>query len=174
MDTDVAEQNAKTVVQSRPRALTKQSSSQQAIWWGPPPKGVEKVLSRDVLEPHFGPRYEWASNFALLSEEFLRGVFDAQINRIKQLERREWRRTPYMESISCKIGTTYLMVDKQKVGWTVEAFYPCVPDTHILTIEDLPVLCPTRSWAGWLAAACYPTPHANLVWRSYRWRSEGD
>ena len=80
----------------------------------------------------------------------------------------KWRGSKIVDWHYCKVGDDYLWVQKQDGGWTVELCYPDVdPDARILTIENMPVLCPDAPWAARLAEACYPTPPANLVWHSY-------
>jgi len=170
MNAKLADRKEETFEQIRWGALTSSSPSPpQAIWRGPPPQGVDKVLSRDALEQHFRPLYaKWASNFALLSEEFLGRVFEAEVTRIKQLVRGAWKHNPFADCGSCKVGTDYLWVQKQERGWTIELCYPGAdPDVRILTIENMPVLCPEGIWGARLALACYPTPPANFVWRPF-------
>jgi hypothetical protein len=81
----------------------------------------------------------------------------------------KWEGIKWVESYSCRVGDDYLWVQKQDGGWTIELCYPdnADPDARILTIENMPVLCPDGPSAARLAEACYPKPAANLVWHSY-------
>jgi hypothetical protein len=149
---------------SRPHSLP------QTPWQGPLPQGVKEVLTRDALAQHYRERYsKWASNFALLTDEFLAQVFEDEMSRIKQLVREEWTGFDLCGWHHCKVGEDYLWVQKQDGGWTIELCYPdnADPDARILTIENMPVLCPDALWAARVALACYPNPPANLIWHSY-------
>jgi hypothetical protein len=75
---------------------------------------------------------------------------------------------PFIDLHYCQVGGDYLWVQKQDHGYTVELCYPADdPDARILTIENMPVLCPDAAWAARLAMASYPEPPASLVWHSY-------
>jgi hypothetical protein len=142
----------------------------QHPWQGPPPRGVKKIMTRAALDTHWRESYaKWASNFALLTDEFLAQVFDDEVKRIKQLVRDEWAGFDLCGWHHCKVGDDYLWVQKQDAGWTIELCYPdnADPDARILAIENMPVLCPDAVWAARVALACYPKPPANLVWHSY-------
>jgi hypothetical protein len=59
-------------------------------------------------------------------------------------------------------------LDKEQVaGWSVELRYPCDIDARVLTIANMPILCPDELSAARLALACYPNPVAGLTWHSY-------
>jgi hypothetical protein len=144
-------------------------SPPQPLWQGSPPQGVKAILTRDALAEHYRDWYaNWASNLALLTEDFLARTFDSDLSRIKQLTRGKWMDNPFFECQNCEIGGNYLWVQKQDGGWTVELCHPGTdPDVRILTIGDMPVLCREGVWAARLALACYPNPPANLAWHSY-------
>jgi hypothetical protein len=170
MQSNVADPNETTVrlvrfgpYTSRPHSLP------QPTWQGALPQGVKKILTRDALGAHLRERYaKWASNFALLTDEFLASTFESNLERIRQIPREEWIGFPFVDWHHCKVGEDYLWAQKQRDGWTVELCYPDAdPDARILTIENMPVLCPDAVWAAKFALACYPRPHTNLVWHSY-------
>jgi hypothetical protein len=144
-------------------------SPRQCPWQGPLPHGVKTIMGRDALEEHLRPSYaEWASTFALLTNEFLAHVFEAELTRIKKLARGKWIELPFVDRHFCKVGNNYVWVLMQDSAWTVELCYPGAdPDARILAIENMPVLCPDALWGARLALACYPEPPANLVWHPY-------
>jgi hypothetical protein len=78
-----------------------------------------------------------------------------------------WRRYNAYDLAQCDVGTHSLWIKKQVAGWSVELRYPCDVDARVLTIADIPVLCPDEISAMRLALACYPDPVANLAWHSY-------
>ena len=170
MQSNLAGQNGEAVQLVRFGPSTNRPHSlPQPPWQGPPPQGVKNILTRDALDPHWRERYaKWASNFALLTDEFLIRVFEAEFERMKQLGRDSWQTFPFIDLHCCQVGGDYLWVQKQDHGFTVELCYPADdPDARILTIENMPVLCPDALWAARFALACYPKPPANLVWHSY-------
>jgi hypothetical protein len=170
MKSNVADQSEETVRLVRFAPCTNRPhSAPQPLWQGSLPHGVKKILTRDALAQHLDSYAKWASNFALLTNEFLAHVFETELNRIKQLARGKWETFPFFDWHYCEAGGNYLWVQKQDHGWSVELCYPdnADPDARILTIENIPVLCPDGLWAARLALACYPNPPANLVWHSY-------
>jgi hypothetical protein len=171
MESHVADQNEEInqIIRYAPWTNRPHSPSQPP-WQGPPPCGVKKIMTRAALDKYWRESYiKWASSFALLTDEFIVHVFENELSRIKKLARDKWQEFPFVDSHCCKVGDDYLWVQKQDCGWTVELCYPdnADPDARILTIENMPVLCPDGVSAARLALACYPKPHANLLWRSY-------
>jgi hypothetical protein len=167
---DPVDQNEQTVQLVRFGPSTNRPHSPpQPLWQGSPPQGVKATLTRDALAEHLREWYaNWASSFALLTDQFLAQVFERELSRIKQLERGPWEDWTFFDWQYCKVGDDYLWVQKQDGGWTVELCHPDTdPDVRILTIEDMPVLCREGVWAARLALACYPNPPANLGWHSY-------
>jgi hypothetical protein len=170
METNVFEQSEEMVLQVRyGPATNRPHSAPQPLWQGSLPQGVKKIMTRAALERHQREWYaKWASNFALLTDEFLAQVFEHELNRVKRLTCDKWTGFKIVDWHYCKVGDDYLWVQEQDGGWTVELCYPDVdPDARILTIENMPVLCPDAPWAAGLALACYPNPPAGLVWHSY-------
>jgi hypothetical protein len=145
------------------------TSPPQPLWQGSPPPGVKKVLTRDALDKEYRDRYaKWATNFVLLTDEFLDRVVSSEWHRIKQLNHGKCASLPFVRDHYCTVGDDYLWVRECDGGCTVELCYPDVdPDERILAIENMPVMCPSAVWALRLAWASYPNPPANLVWRSY-------
>jgi hypothetical protein len=171
MQTHLADQNKETarLVRFGP-STSRPRSPAQPPWKGSPPPAVKKIMTRDALAEHLRGQYSrWASNFALLTDTFLVQVFEREMDRIKALQRDKWTDFfPFSDWCYCKVGDDYLWVQKQDGGWTVELCHPGTdPDARVLTINNMPVLCPEGIWAARLALACYPNPPANLVWHSY-------
>ena len=150
-------------------STTRPHSPWQSPWQGSLPPGVKEIRTRDALEEYLRERYaRWASNFALLTDEFLIRVFEAELDRMKQLNRGKWQSLPFIDLHCCQVRGDCRWVQKQDHGFTVEVCYPADdPDARILTIENMPILCPDALWAARLALASYPNPPANLVWHSY-------
>ena len=145
-------------------------SAPQACWQGPPPRNVKRLMTRAALDTHWRKSYiKWASNFALLTDEFIAQVAKDALGRTNQPAPGKWQGIKLVGSYSCRVGDDFLWVQKQDGGWTVELCYPdnADPDARVLTIENMPVLCPDGPSAARLAEACYPEPTANLVWHSY-------
>ena len=145
-------------------------SPPQACRQGPPPRNVKRIMTRAALDTHWRKSYiKWASNFALLTDEFIAQVSKDALGRTNQPEPGKWEGIKLVGSYSCRVGDDFLWVQKQDGGWTVELCYPdnADPDARVLTIENMPVLCPDGPSAARLAEACYPKPAANLVWHSY-------
>lgn len=144
-------------------------SPPQAPWQGPPPPGVKKVLTRDALDKEYRHHYaKWATNFALLTDEFVARVYKSERDRFMQLNSGKWASLPWVSEHYCEVGEDYLWVQGFDSGCTVELCYPDVdPDARILTIENMPVMCSSVVWGARLAMACYPLPPENLAWHSY-------
>jgi hypothetical protein len=143
-------------------------SPRQSPWRAPPPPAVKAIVARAVLDQYLGESYaKWASNFALLTDEFLTQVVKSAPKETDQL--REWTCFRFVDCCSCKVGDNYLWVQKHDSGWTVELCYPdnVDPDARVLTIENMPILCPDGRSAIQLAEACYPLAPAGLVWHPY-------
>jgi hypothetical protein len=143
-------------------------STRRGPWQGPPPLGVAAIIKREDLDPDFSKLYaKWASTFALLTDEFIRLIVGAAGERTARPL--EWSCYRLVECCSCKIRDNYLWVQKHESGWTIELCYPHPndPDSFVLTVDHMPVLCPDAASAAWLAQACYPTPPANLTWDPY-------
>jgi hypothetical protein len=143
-------------------------SPRQSPWRAPLPKGVKTIVMRTELDQYFSASYaKWASTFALLTDEFITQVVKTARKETDRL--REWTCFRFVDSCSCKVGENYLWVQKQDSGWTIELCYPdnADPDARVLTIENMPILCPDGRSAVQLAEACYPMAPANLVWHPY-------
>jgi hypothetical protein len=143
-------------------------SPRRGPWQGPPPLGVAAIIKREALDPDFSKLYaKWASSFALLTDEFIRAIVRTAGERTARPL--EWSCYKFVECCSCKIGDNYLWVQKHESGWTIELCYPhpSDPDSFVLTVDHMPVLCPDAASAAWLAQACYPTAPANLTWDPY-------
>jgi hypothetical protein len=149
-------------------STTRSHSSRQSPWQGSLPHGVKKIMTRVALEAHLRESYaKWASNFALLTDEYIAELWADAFRSIGQSPPRTWRGSN-MFGYYLQVGDDFLWVQEHDGGWPVELCYPDVdPDARILTIENMPVLCPDGLSAIRLAEACYPTPPANLVWHSY-------
>jgi hypothetical protein len=143
-------------------------SPRRSPWQGPLPHGVEGIVKRDALDRDFSKLYaKWASSFALLTDQYIsQTVKSAPQDKAQLLE---WSCYKLFDCCSCKVGENYLWVQKHDSGWTIELCYPDAndPDSFVLTIENMPVLCPDGRAAAMLAQACYPTAPAKLAWDPY-------
>ena len=170
MQSNAAVENEETVRQIRFGPFTNRPfSPPQPLWRDPLPEGVKQIKTRAALDKYRREYYaKWASNFALLTDEFIAQVGQGALDRLAQLSRWKWRSFQFVDWHFCQVGDNFLWVQEHDGGWTVELCYPDVdPDARILTVENMPVLCPDGPSAAWLAWACYPEPPANLVWHSY-------
>jgi hypothetical protein len=170
MHNNVADQNGETVqlVRFGP-STSRPQSPPQSLWRGSLPQGVKKIMTRTALAQHHRVSYaKWASNFVLLTNEFITQVMKGAAKTADQSSPRKWTGYKFVDWYFCDVGDDYLWVQKQDGGWTVELCYPDAdPDARILTIENMPVLCPDAPSAAALAEGCYFKPPANLVWHSY-------
>jgi hypothetical protein len=168
MQRDVAKQveTEELIIRHAPRPRSR--SPRRTPWHGPPPQGVAGIVKREALDRNSNSLYaKWASSFALLTDEFIGLIVGAAPERTARPL--EWACYRFVECCSCKVGENYLWVQKHESGWTIELCYPDPndPDSFVLTIEHMPVLCPDRRSAAMLAQACYPTAPANLTWDPY-------
>jgi len=143
-------------------------SPRRPSWQGPLPRGVEGLVEREALDRYFSQSYaKWAGSFALLSDAFIvEMVKSAHLNSARLPE---WTRPRFFDCCSCKVDENYLWVQKHDSGWTIELCYPDAtdPDSFVLTVDHMPVLCPDGRSAASLAVACYPRARANLAWDPY-------
>src|SRR5258706_13146961 len=169
MQSKVADQSEEEVRIIRYAPSTRRPHSpRQELGRASLPQGVKAAIRRAELDQYFSASYaKWASNFALLTDEFITQVVKSAPKQTDQL--REWTCFRFVDCCSCKVGNDYLWVQKHDSGWTVELCYPdnADPDARVLTIENMPILCPDGRSAVQLAEACYPTPQASLVWHPY-------
>ena len=103
----------------------------------------------------------------MLTNEF---VADALQHAPKQaVPTPDWTFYKYVDCGSCKKGNEYVWVQKHDSGWTIELCYPdsADPDARVLTIHNMPVLCPDVCSAVQLAQVCHPAARFGLVWLPY-------
>jgi hypothetical protein len=125
-------------------------------------------VKREVLDQVPTNVYaNWASSFALLTDRFVSETMKVSPNKVSRSL--EWTCYKWFECCSCKVGDNYLWVQKHDSGWTIELCYPDTsdPDSFVLTIENMPILCPDRRSAVSLAVACYPAAPVNVAWHAY-------
>src|SRR5438105_15291377 len=92
---------------------------------GSPPPGVAKVLTRTALDKEYRDWYaKWASNFALLRDEFIDRVVSGEWRRIQQLNRGKCVSLPFTREHYCTVGDDYLWVQEFDGGCTIELSYP--------------------------------------------------
>jgi hypothetical protein len=141
----------------------------QPPWQGPSPPGVDAILERVALDkPYDGFFAEWASNLALLRSEFVEQIYQSEEARMHhQFAGIMWDRYKVYDLDQCDVGSHSLWIKKQVAGWSVELRYPCHTDARVLTIANMPVLCPDELSAARLALACYPNEVAGLIWHPY-------
>lgn len=151
-------------------------SPPQPRWQGKPPPGVDAVLSRNAAldGPHHDLFAPWASNLALLSNQFVlevRQTKTKQPSGIKSIDT-HWSFVKFLGfatcSVECDVGRHLLWSTKHVAGWSVELRYPCDVDARVLTIENMPVVCRDLNSAARLAVANYPSSAGGLIWRSCR------
>ena len=145
---------------SRPRSPTR------GPWQGALPLGVARIVKREALDQVPSNLYaNWASSFALLTDNFVK----ARVEFSSNSRSLEWTCYKWAQCCSCKVGDNYLWVQKHDSGWTIELCYPDAtdPDSFVLAIQNMPVLCSDRSSAALLAVACYPVATNNLTWEPY-------
>jgi hypothetical protein len=143
-------------------------SARRGPWQGPLPHGVDRIVERAALDQYYSQSYaKWASSFALLSDAFIRETVKSA--NLKPAQLPEWTFFKFVDCGCCKVGENYLWVQKHDSGSTIELCHPDAtdPDSFVLTIENMPVLCPDGSSAISLAVACYPAPAVNLAWDPY-------
>ena len=168
MQCDVANQVEEDVLIIRHAPRSRPRSPRRSPWQGPLPRGVERIVKRGALSQLPRNLYaNWASSFALLTDKFMSEIIKVSPNRVSRPL--EWACYKWADCCSCKVGDNYLWVQKHDSGWTVELCIPDTadPDSFVLTIENMPVLCPDRSSAVSLAVACYPAVPVNLAWDPY-------
>jgi hypothetical protein len=168
MQSNVATQveREELIIRHTPRPRPR--SPRRRSWQGPLPHGVEGLVEREALDQYFSLSYaKWASNFARLTDEFISQTVKSASKDSPQLL--EWTCFKYVDCSCCKVGENYLWVQKHDSGWTIELCYPDAtdPDSFVLTVAHMPVLCPDRRSAVALAVACYPKAPANLAWDPY-------
>jgi hypothetical protein len=164
MQSNVATQveREELIIRHAPRPRPR--SPRRRAWQGPLPRGVRGLVEREALDQYFSLLYaKWASSFALLTDAFI-GETVTSSTRLP-----EWTFFKFVDCGCCKVGENYLWVQKHDSGWTIELCYPHAtdPDSFVLTVEHMPVLCPDRLSAVSLAVACYPSARANLAWDPY-------
>jgi hypothetical protein len=140
----------------------------QSPWQGPLPHGVKAIVEREALDRDYSKSYaKWASSFALLTDDFISDVVKSTLKGAARPL--EWTCFKFIDCCCCQVGENYLWMQRQDSGWTIELCYPdkVDPDARVLTIQNMPVLCPDRASAAWLAQASYPTEPANMLWHSY-------
>jgi hypothetical protein len=166
MQRNVASQQEVMIIRHTPRSRPR--SPQRSPWQGPLPHGVKATVERADLDQYLSKSYaKWASNFALLTDEFIAQSIESAPKEATRLL--EWTCYKFVNCCSCMVGDNYLWVQKHDSGWTIELCYPDTtdPDSFVLAVESMPVLCPDRSSAVMLAVACYPVATVNLTWEPY-------
>jgi hypothetical protein len=139
---------------------------QQPLWQGPPPPGVDAILTRDALAEHFRDGYvTWASNFALLSPAYLAEIHQQEAARIKAKHASHvWHHFKIVGVCCADVDEDTFWLIEQAAGWTIERGWESKGDVRVLTIANMPVLCPDLLSARRLALACYPDAKASLIW----------
>jgi hypothetical protein len=141
---------------------------QQPPWQGPPPPGVDVILTRDALAEDFRDAYvSWARNFALLSSSYLTDIQRREDARIgTQFFPDVWQHYKFYDMYCRDVGGDSVWIKKQDAGWPIELGWESKNNFRILTIANMPVLCPDAISAMRLALACCPNPVADLSWHS--------
>jgi len=132
-------------------------------WQAPRPHGVAAILSRNVLAEQLRDTYApWATNFVVLEADFVE-----QLNR--HTMRGRWTYDPLSECAKFALEDHVFWIQKQLEGWTIELCHPDErhPDTRILALGRMPVLCQDGSSAGKLAQTCFGKTPGGLTWRPF-------
>src|SRR3974390_1025250 len=80
----------------------------QPLWHGPPPDGVKKIFTRRALAAEYYRYCKWASNCALLTNEFLAEVYARHRETYEEPSPR-WLGFPYSDdSYRCVMGNNNL------------------------------------------------------------------
>jgi hypothetical protein len=168
MQRSVATQVEEEVLIIRRRPRPRPRSPRRRSWQGPLPHGVKAIVEREALDQDYSKLYaKWANSFALLTDAFIgEMVKSANLNSARLPE---WTYHRLFDCCSCKVDENYLWVQKHDSGWTIELCYPDAtdPDSFVLTVEHMPILCPGGRSAASLAVACYPAAPVNLAWDPY-------
>jgi hypothetical protein len=154
------------IVRHAPRSRPR--SPGRGPWQGPLPHGVKAIVERAALDQHYSQSYaKWASSFALLTDQLISQTVKSAPQDTGQLP--QWTFFKFVDCGCCKVGENYLWVQKHDSGWTIELCYPDAtdPDSFVLTIKNMPVLCPDQRSAVTLAVACYPAAPVSLGWDPY-------
>jgi hypothetical protein len=150
-------------------ALNQSLTPQQPLWQGPPPTGVDAILTRDALAKDFREGYvSWATNFALLSYDYLASIHQREAARISsQFGSHKWQHSKVYDLFCSDVGGDCVWIKKQNAGWPIELGWESKGNLRMLTIANMPVLCRDAASARMLALACCPNPVGGLTWHSY-------
>jgi hypothetical protein len=168
MQRNVASEVEEEVLIIRHTPRSRPRSPRRSPWQGPLPHGVERIVEREALDQGYSKLYaKWASSFALLTDAFIGEIVKSASLVPARLP--AWTCHKFFDCCSCNVHEDYLWVQKHDGGWTVELCYPhpSDPDSFVLTIENMPVLCPDQRSAVTLAVACYPAAPVGLGWDPY-------
>lgn len=126
--------------------------------------GIKKVIRRiDVDLPD--SYYQWADNLALLNEELVAQVTGWAPPRTRnELFAHGWDALPYVYWCHRRIGGSHLWLYPWGCGWSIEVYHTVRQMADVLTIDNMPVLCPNPLTAIQVVDACYPTPKHPLRW----------
>jgi hypothetical protein len=139
------------------------------LWQGPPPTGVDAVVTREALAKELRDGYvSWATNFALLNSDYLASIRQREAARIRALlNSQTWSYIKLLELCVGSAGDDTVWIKKQDAGWPIETGWESKGNMRILTIANMPVLCRDAASAVTLALACSPHPVCGLAWHSY-------
>src|SRR5947199_3923821 len=119
------------------------------------PIGIERVLNRiDVDLPH--GYYAWANHLALLNEELIARLTGwAAPKTPDKLFALGWDALPYVYWCHRRIGKNWLWIYPWKCGWSLEVYLSVPQMAYVLTIDNMPILCPSSLSAIQVIEACY-------------------
>ncbi|WP_143270895.1 hypothetical protein [Bradyrhizobium brasilense] len=133
---------------------------QQPPWKGPLPPGAAAIFTRDALAERLRNTYApWTTSFVMLEAHFVQ-----HLNR--HTMRGAWKYDQHLECANFPLEDHIFWVQKQLEGWTIELCHPDDrhPDTRILALEHIPVLCRDGLSAAELAQTCFGKTPAGLLW----------
>jgi hypothetical protein len=128
------------------------------------PAGIKKIIRRADMELPYSS-YEWAEYLALVDETFIAELAgSARAEAPHSLCARGWDALPYVHWCHRRVGKNCLWIYPWDCGWSIECYCSAQRVSGVLTIEHMPILCPSPLSAIHLAEACYPIPQPPVRW----------
>jgi hypothetical protein len=128
------------------------------------PVGVNRLIRVTKTELPYSS-YESAEYLALMDEAFITQLAgSARLDAPNALCARGWDALPYVHWCHRQIGKNCLWIYPWDLGWSIECYCSAERVSGVLSIEDMPILCPSPLSAIHLAEACYPEAKTPLRW----------
>jgi hypothetical protein len=129
---------------------------------GVAPNGVKRIIARSATDI---PKdyVSWATHYALLDDKFIAQITNCPTREtVLQLVGRGWAAMPGRGWYGRAIGNYYLSVDPGTLGWGLQRYHKRTSD--VLTIDNIPILCPSAMSGVQLIEACYPGAKHPFRW----------